>query len=142
MKAINDNNEAVALEFFVKEGESTLVAGEYPIDNSENPGTLYASSGVNSQGGLTYSFVGIQGSQSWTNVWFLVAGKATIDDKGVITIAGLNSNNQTISVTLGQNPEGVENTKAASKATKRLVNGQLVIEKNGVLYNAFGSNIK
>ena len=142
VKAINDNNEAVALEFFVKEGESTLVAGEYPIDNSENPGTLYASSGLNSQGGLTYSFVGIQGSQSWTNVWFLVAGKATVDDKGVITIAGLNSNNQTISVTLGQNPEGVENTKAASKATKRLVNGQLVIEKNGVLYNAFGSNIK
>jgi hypothetical protein len=136
------DNKGVALEFFVKEGESTLVPGEYPIDNSQNPGTLYASIGLDSDGYLTYSFAGIKGTQGWTNIWFLVAGKATIDENGVITIAGLNSNNQQVNVVLGQNPEGIESAKAASKVTKRVINGQIVIEKNGVLYNTLGTFVK
>ena len=36
----------------------------------------------------------------------------------------------------------LDNTDAAVKATKRIVNGQLFIEKNGVLYNAQGSVVK
>jgi len=140
--ALNDMGDAAALAFIPKEGKSTLVAGTYTIDNSEAPGTLYASSGPNSQGQLGYSFVGIQSTQGWTSVWFLVAGTATIDENGVITIAGLNSYNQQVNVILGKNAEGVESINADIKATKRIVNGQLVIEKNGVLYNVLGTNVK
>ncbi len=140
--ALNDKGEAAALAFIPKEGKNTLVAGTYTIDNSEAPGTLYASSGPNSQGQLGYSFVGIQSTQGWTNIWFLVAGTATIDENGVITIAGLNSYNQQVNVILGKNAEGVESINADIKATKRIVNGQLVIEKNGVLYNVLGTNVK
>ena len=39
-------------------------------------------------------------------------------------------------------PTAVENTDAAVKAVKRIVNGQLFIEKNGVLYNAQGTIVK
>ena len=39
-------------------------------------------------------------------------------------------------------PTDVENTEAEVKAIKRIVNGQLVIEKNGVKYNAQGAIVK
>ncbi|MBO4665758.1 MAG: Ig domain-containing protein, partial [Paludibacteraceae bacterium] len=39
-------------------------------------------------------------------------------------------------------PTGIENIVLTEKATKRIVNGQLVIEKNGVLYNAQGAIVK
>jgi hypothetical protein len=35
--------------------------------------------------------------------------------------------------------QAVENVDASQKAVKRIVNGQLVIEKNGVLYNVLGA---
>ena len=37
---------------------------------------------------------------------------------------------------------GIENANANTKAVKRIVNGQLVIEKNGVLYNALGAEMR
>ena len=37
---------------------------------------------------------------------------------------------------------GIENASANTKAVKRIVNGQLVIEKNGVLYNALGAEMR
>ena len=39
-------------------------------------------------------------------------------------------------------PTGVENTSADTKAIKRLVNGQLLIEKNGRIFNAQGQEVK
>lgn len=49
-------------------------------------------------------------------------------------------------VTLPASPEptptGINNAEEAVKAVKRIVNGQLVIEKNGVLYNAQGAVVK
>ena len=41
--------------------------------------------------------------------------------------------------TAEQSTEGIENAKAAGKATKRIENGQLVIEQNGIRYNATGA---
>ena len=37
---------------------------------------------------------------------------------------------------------GIENTNAAAKAVKRIINGQLVIEKNGVQFNALGTQMR
>ena len=39
-------------------------------------------------------------------------------------------------------PTGINNAEEAVKAVKRIVNGQLFIEKNGVLYNAQGAVVK
>lgn len=39
-------------------------------------------------------------------------------------------------------PTAIDNTDAAVKATKRVINGVLFIEKNGVLYNAQGAIVK
>lgn len=45
-------------------------------------------------------------------------------------------------LTYTEKAEGINNTNAAVKTTKRLVNGQLVIEKNGVKYNVTGTVLK
>jgi hypothetical protein len=37
---------------------------------------------------------------------------------------------------------GIEDAKVSAKAVKRLVNGQLLIEKNGSRYNAIGTLVK
>jgi len=39
-------------------------------------------------------------------------------------------------------PTGINNAEEAVKAVKRIVNGQLFIEKNGVIYNAQGAIVK
>ena len=43
---------------------------------------------------------------------------------------------------LKENHEGIESTAVTEKATKRIVNGQLLIEKNGKFYNALGAEVK
>ncbi len=43
---------------------------------------------------------------------------------------------------VGEIPTALINTDAEVKAVKRIVNGQLLIEKNGVLYNAQGNVVK
>lgn len=45
-------------------------------------------------------------------------------------------------VTYPTTPTAIDNTEAEGKAVKRIVNGQLVIEKNGVRYNALGIEVK
>ena len=39
-------------------------------------------------------------------------------------------------------PTAIDNTSISTKAIKRIVNGQLLIEKNGKLYNATGAEVK
>ena len=39
-------------------------------------------------------------------------------------------------------PEGIDNTSVDTKSTKRIVDGQLFIEKNGKTYNAQGAEVK
>ena len=53
-----------------------------------------------------------------------------------------NPNVQSISVYRKTTPTALDNTEATVKATKRIVNGQLLIEKNGVMYNAQGAVVR
>lgn len=39
-------------------------------------------------------------------------------------------------------PQGIQNTAVETKAVKKIVNGQLVIEKKGVRYNAIGQELR
>ena len=48
----------------------------------------------------------------------------------------------TVTADFGDVATAINNTEATVKAVKRIVNGQLFIEKNGVLYNAQGATVK
>ena len=70
-----------------------------------------------------------------------VEGDATCVD---VTIVGEDSRVYKLSARSEPNAilQAIENTDAAVQATKRFANGQLVIEKNGVQYNAIGTIVK
>ena len=77
---------------------------------------------------------------------------AFVDEDGVEyngTLAGArtttyNTNNQQIQIVTGEGQEtvAVENIESGVKAIKRIENGQLIIEQNGVQYNVLGVTIK
>ncbi len=70
----------------------------------------------------------------------------TVNSEAIEAVEGVYSfvmpaANVTVSATFDV-PSALDNTDAAVKAVKRIVNGQLLIEKNGVLYNAQGAVVK
>lgn len=47
-----------------------------------------------------------------------------------------------VTMTIPAKTEGVEDVNAITKATKRIQDGQLIIEKNGVRYNVLGTKVR
>ena len=143
-EAQDADNNYISLEFNVAEGVTELPAGVYDIDESNEAGTVSAGSLDASQGRIYGSFAGEINAQGYINVplWLLVDGTVTVLENGVIQVNAINTWGSVIECQLGSWPEGVENTEAAAGVSKRIVNGQLVIEKNGVKYNAVGTIVK
>lgn len=140
----NDGEAAIGLEFWVAEGETTLAAGVYPINDTNEINTVTASKGMNASGRVTVSLAGfINDSMQFTNVWYMVSGNVTVGEDGVITVDALNSNGKKINCTLLANVNGVADVKAdVVKTTKYLENGQILISRNGKVYSLQGIQVK
>ena len=141
----------LGLLFLYPEGtadaETTIPAGTYTISDSQAPGTVLASSGYSNQG-LGYSFFINVDAEGYIEVpmYFLVDGTVTVakvDGKLAVEVNGLNSNGVAVHVVYGATDTAVEDvTSVGGEIKKCLENGQLVIIKNGVKYNATGSVVK
>ena len=139
------NGYMLGLKFNVAEGTTTLAAGTYEINDSMAEGTILASPGMAPNGQLRYSYAAIvdENLRQIKNAWFLVGGKATVTESGVIELKAVNSKGKAVNVRLGEYPEGVENVQGDKvQITKVLRDGQLVILKNGIEYNAQGAVVK
>lgn len=137
--ATNDDRETIVLEVWLPTGASELVAGEYPVSAEEMvPGTLTAGS-VSGQS-LSGSFAGTTDAEGYYNIplWFIVDGVMTVNDKAVIEVQGINSKGYKVNARLGEYGASVANTDAKAVATKILRNGQLIIRRNNVEYDAQG----
>ena len=134
--AKNETSQA-AIAFIIGEGATSFPAGTYTCSLKGEEMTVYTGSCDGQYVYVSYFM------DSNYNIWFPFAGTATVDEEGVIVFDALNSYDRTIKVTLNPKTEGVENV--AEKATsieKRIENGMLIIEKNGVQYNVIGNVIK
>ena len=137
--AANDDRETIELEVWLPTGASELVAGEYPVSADELvPGTITAGS-VSDQG-LSGSFAGTTDDEGYFNIplWFIVDGVMTVNDNAVIEVQGINSKGYKVNARLGEYGASVANTDAKAVATKILRNGQLIIRRNNVEYDAQG----
>ena len=127
----------IAAMIVLPQGHTELVAGEYEVSVMPMYGTVMAGQ---------YTAEGPQPSYALTNdgkLWYLVSGKVTVEGDGSIVIDALNSNGKAIKSTLDHlQGMGIEDVNAAKKVTKSIINGQLIIEKNGVRYNVNGQRIK
>ena len=150
---VEDATSMLALLFVYPEGATadattTIPVGTYTVSDSQAPGTVLASSGVSSTGGLSYSFYGTVDAEGYIEVpiYFLVDGTVTVSEVNgelAVEVNGLNSNGVAVHVVYGAVDTAVEDvTTVGGDIKKCLENGQLVIIKNGVKYNATGSVIK
>ena len=150
---VEDATSMLALLFVYPEGatadaETTIPVGTYTISDSQAAGTVLASSGVSNTGGIGYSFYGTVDAEGYIElpIYFLVDGTVTVtkvDGKLAVEVNGLNSNGVAVHVVYGGTDTAVEDvTSVGGEIKKCLENGQLIIIKNGVKYNATGSVVK
>lgn len=149
-----DYSNVTAMVFFVDhmDDDITIPEGVYPINSSMALGTVYASPGVAVGGGPIQSYfcyTYVEGDYIYFNeegLYCLVDGTVTVekvDGKLKVEVDALNSYD--LSVKLHYNEAGtpVENiTTDKTNVSKRLVNGQLLIIRNGATYNATGALVK
>ncbi|MBQ3998397.1 MAG: hypothetical protein II644_03580 [Paludibacteraceae bacterium] len=143
--------------------QALMFAGQYPIRESKYCQGPYLEFVVNAPGLVTVDFsntgtkdvaryVMINGVVN-TTVGSLNTTKVTSEaihvEPGTVTIQGAFDDGTVqylrIYKVVYQRtgwPTAVEDNEVEVKAIKRIVNGQLVIEKNGVLYNAQGAIVK
>ena len=111
------------------EGQEDVEAGKSYSFTEDMGGDTNASYGYDAE----YNFIDYAEAAFVKNV--------TADQMEIkATVVDLTGNIWNLTYT--EKAEGINNTNAAVKTTKRLVNGQLVIEKNGVKYNVTGTVLK
>lgn len=139
ISAANDDSETIVLEVWLPEDATELVAGTYPVVAEEGvPASVTAGSFEGSS--LYGSFAGTTDAEGYYNIplWFIVDGVMTVNDKAVIEVQGINSKGYKVNARLGEYGASVANTDAKAVATKILRNGQLIIRRNNVEYDAQG----
>lgn len=147
-----DMSDQMSLLFFANttDPEVGVPAGVYPLSATPAYGTAYASQGYVAGQGVWPCFYSTLVEEAGTlyldKLYYMVAGQievGKVDGKLTMVIDAVNSYNVPIHITYNVATTAVEDvTTAAGNVEKHLENGQLVIIKNGVKYNATGSVMK
>ena len=150
-----DADETVAADFYfvvdqdvAADPDIVLPAGVYPINASWQSGTTLACSGVAPDGPLPsyVCFVDAEGYLDPLNLWCMVDGTVTIekvDGKMKVEVDALNSYDVPVKLHYNAAGTAVENvTTDEATVVKRLINGQLFIQRGGKIFNAQGAQVK
>ena len=150
-----DADETVAADFYfvvdqdvAADPDIVLPAGVYPVNASWQSGTTLACSGVAPDGPLPsyVCFVDTEGYLDPLNLWCMVDGTVTIekvDGKMKVEVDALNSYDMSVKLHYNPTQSAVEDiTVDNTNISKRLINGQLLIIRNGETYNANGALVK
>lgn len=145
-----DGTNITELLVFVEapDEETVLPLGTYPIDDSMEYGTVMASPGI--QDGYVYpSFYANLTEDGYLSdpLWFMVTGTVTVEkleNGGLkIEVNALNSCEQPIHIVYEGAGSGFENVNVETQGiSKQIVDGQLVIIRDGKAYNAMGAQVK
>ena len=146
-----NNSDYTQLLFYVeKTAEGTVVpVGTYTIDDSADYGTVAASEGYTSQ--MTPSFystiVEQDGKLYYDDLYFMVGGTVTVEATAAgslkLTVDAVNSYGTAVKITYEGTTTGVENINTnLESGRKQIVDGQLVIIREGKAYNAQGAQVK
>ena len=147
-----DMSDQMSLLFFANttDPEVGVPAGVYPLSATPAYGTAYASQGYVAGQGVWPCFYSTLVEEAGTlyldKLYYMVAGQievGKVDGKLTMVIDATNSYGVPVHITYNVTPTAVEDvTTVAGNVEKHLENGQLVIIKNGVKYNATGSVMK
>ena len=141
VEAQNAEKAYISIEINVPEGTTALQAGEYPVSAQYGDNTVSAGSIDQYIYGSFAGYLNASGDIT-VPLWLFNEGSVTILENGVIQVNVTNTWGAQVHCQLGSWPEAIDNTEADVKATKLVRNGQLLIIKNGVEYNAQGATLK
>ena len=128
--------------------EIGVPAGVYPINSSHAAGTVLACPGILPDGPAPsyVCFVDESGMLDQSGFYAIVDGTVTIKNvNGKLSVEVDATNSYEVPVKLHYNPDptAVENINADNtNIRKRIINGQLVIIRNGQTYDATGALVK
>ena len=148
--SLTDNtqlNTFVQLEFITStyNPEAGIPAGTYQISDSEAEGTFWASPGGDEDEDYG-CYIGVpdpDDPEEYYIPYYMISGTVTISANGSIAVNATSYYGSTLIITYTAKEQGIEHTAVKSANThKALRNGMLLIEKNGVRYNAVGQIVK
>lgn len=127
--------------------EIGIPAGVYPINGSWESGTTLACKGILPDGPAPsyVCYIDQEGYLDAENLWCLVDGTVTIEKvngKMKLEVDALNSYDYSVKLHYDGTTTAVENIQTDNNnCRKRIINGQLVIIRNGQAYNATGARL-
>ena len=145
-----DGSDMAAFFFFVEETDEDIIvpAGVYPIDSSEEYGTVYANPGVQGDG-VWPSFYArmLEDGSLVIPLWLLVDGTVVVtkteDGNPYLEVNAVNSYGVEVHIVYDGTTTGLENVNINGEGIrKQIIDGQLVIIRDGKAYNAQGSQVK
>ena len=130
------------LEFNAQSYDSVagLPVGTYQINDSEEIGTFFASPG----GDEDYDYgcyFGVLDDEYYYDPYYIVSGTVTVSNTGWV-INGTSYNGSTIKLTYLYSAQAIENTSVKTGAAKKLLNGQVIIEKNQQRFTLQGQELR
>ena len=145
-----DGSNMAAFFFFVEEAdeENIIPEGIYPIDSSEEYGTVYANPGVQGDG-VWPSFYAemLEDGSLVVPLWLLVGGtvEVTKTEEGYpyLEVNAYNSYGVEVHIVYDGTSTSVENINVNIEGgQKQLIHGQLYIVRDGKMYNIMGAQVK
>ena len=143
-------SNSTAIYFFVEEFDEDIVvpAGTYTVDSSEEYGTVLASVGVTANG-VYPSFFSTTDEDGYLMepIWFMVGGTVTVAKTEAgnlyLEVNAINSYDQPVHIVYNGDGTGLENVNVNVEGVKKqIIDGQLVIIRDGKAFNAMGTQVK
>ena len=146
-----DGSDMAAFFFFVEEPDEDIIvpAGVYPIDSSEEYGTVYANPGVQGDGVWPSFYARMMEDGSLVvPLWLLVDGTVevtkTADGKPYLEVNAVNSYGVEVHIVYDGTATSVENLPMGDTVDthKWMIDGRLVIIRNGEAFDVMGVRVK
>ena len=141
---IMTDRDLLAMWFYVEQIDDDIIIpeGEYSIDTSDDYWSVIAA-----DGSLGKTFYATHDGEYFTSLYFLVDGTVTIgkkDGKLSFEVQALNSYDVPVHIIYDSSAtSAVENiTTEQTNSQKKMINGQMMIIRNGKKYNVLGSRIE
>ena len=141
---ITTDRDLLAMWFYVEQIDDDIIIpeGEYSIDTSDDYWSVIAA-----DGSLGKTFYATHDGEYFTSFYFLVDGTVTISKKNgklSFEVQALNSYDVPVHIIYESSAtSAVENiTTEQTNSQKKMINGQMMIIRNGKKYNVLGSSIE
>ena len=141
---IMTDRDLLAMWFYVEQIDDDIIIpeGEYSIDTSDDYWSVIAA-----DGSLGKTFYATHDGEYFTSFYFLVDGTVTISKKNgklSFEVQALNSYDVPMHIIYDSSAtSAVENiTTEQTNSQKKMINGQMMIIRNGKKYNVLGSSIE